>query len=301
MITMQPRWHEPKQTAEGELLQHVLHLEQIVKARKGSMCKGAMCKMNCMDEGCGSGLKGKGEGDKGNYMVKASMEEKNKYCQKHFGCNYDECSTKQKAQCNENCGDISKGLKGGQKKLDKDKDGKITGKDFKMMRGKDEGEETGSYKSDRGQKMPTLKGRGGMESNFDLDKTAEFLASKGVIVKYEQEPSVSESVPQFIAYSGGEPMQATTFQTNQVMPDFNEGKKPTNISEVAKMPAFARTGYDTKGSSLHMHLNDGGDRKDGNWNIAPIEERLTQLKKGYGNPGLIEEIAALMENVAKNL
>ncbi len=96
-------------------------------------------------------------------------------------------------------------------------------------------------------------------------------------------------------------MQATTFQTNQVMPDFNEGKKPTNISEVAKMPAFARTGYDTKGSSLHMHLNDGGDRKDGNWNIAPIEERLTQLKKGYGNPGLIEEIAALMENVAKNL
>lgn len=298
---MQPRWHEPKNTAEGELLQHVLHLEQIVKARKGSMCKGAMCKMNCMDEGCGTGMK------------KADMGEKNKYCQKHFGCNYSECTPKQKEQCNENCGAMNrgegdkmnymvKGLKGGQKKLDKDKDGKITGKDFKMMRGKDEGEETGSYKSDRGQKMPTLKGRGGMESNFSLDKTAEFLASKGVIIKYEQEGSVENSVPQFMDHSGGTPIEARAYQTNGTYPDFNNvAPKKNAISEVAKMPAFAKTGYDEKGSSVHMHLTDGGDRKDGNWNIAPIEESLTQLRKGYGNPGIIEEIASLMENVAKNL
>ena len=350
---MQPRWHEPSKTAEGELLQHVLHLEQIVKARKGSMCKGAMCKMNCMDEGCGSGLKG--EGEKGNYMAKASMAEKNKYCQKHFGCSYSECTPKQKSQCNQNCGSgegnkgnymvkasededacehcnrpienysdytsrdgggnnpgrpslcnkcagVEKGLKGGQKKLDKDKDGKITGKDFKMMRGKDEGEETGSYKSDRGQKMPTLKGRGGMESNFSLDKTAEFLRSKGVIIKYEQEASVENSVPQFMDHSGGTPIEARAYQTNGTYPDFNTvAPKKSAISEVAKMPAFAKTGYDEKGSSVHMHLTDGGDRKDGNWNIAPIEERRTQLRKGYGNPGLIEEIASLMENVAKNL
>lgn len=39
----------------------------------------------------------------------ASMDEKNKYCQKHFGCNYSECTPKQKAQCNRECGkDVSK-------------------------------------------------------------------------------------------------------------------------------------------------------------------------------------------------
>ena len=37
-------------------------------------------------------------------MQKADMSEKNKYCQKHFGCNYSECTPKQKAQCNRECG-----------------------------------------------------------------------------------------------------------------------------------------------------------------------------------------------------
>ena len=103
-------------------------------------------------------------------------------------------------------------------------------------------------------------------------------------------------------HSGGTPIEARAYQTNGTYPDFNNvAPKKNAISEVAKMPAFAKTGYDEKGSSVHMHLTDGGDRKDGNWNIAPIEESLTQLRKGYGNPGIIEEIASLMENVAKNL
>lgn len=300
---MQPRWHEPKNTAEGELLQHVLQLEQIVKGR---MDKNMNC-MNCSDDSCPSCSKkaskaGKikvtdadkannkvfadimGDGDEDtahkNYdkaremdrgegnMTKSSMVEKNKYCQKNFGCSYSECTPKQKSQCNKNCG-----------------------------------AETGSYKSDRGQKgMPALKGRGGMLSNFDLDKTAEFLASKGVIVKYEQEGSVENGVPQFMDHSGGTPIEARPYQTNGTYPDFNQvAPKVKGISEVAKMPAYAKTGYDEKGSSVHMHLTDGGDRKDGNWNMAPIEESLTQLRKGYGNPGIIEEIASLMENVAKNL
>ena len=38
---------------------------------------------------------------------KASMAEKNKFCQKHFGRNYSECTPKQKAQCDRECGKAS--------------------------------------------------------------------------------------------------------------------------------------------------------------------------------------------------
>jgi len=34
----------------------------------------------------------------------ATMEEKNKYCQKHFKCDYKDCTDKQKAQCDKECG-----------------------------------------------------------------------------------------------------------------------------------------------------------------------------------------------------
>ena len=55
----------------------------------------AVCKnVDCMG-GCGTG------------MSKADMAEKNKYCQKHFGCNYSECTPTQKKQCDENCGKAS--------------------------------------------------------------------------------------------------------------------------------------------------------------------------------------------------
>ena len=37
-------------------------------------------------------------------LKEATMEEKNKYCQKHFKCDYKDCTDKQKAQCDENCG-----------------------------------------------------------------------------------------------------------------------------------------------------------------------------------------------------
>lgn len=33
-----------------------------------------------------------------------TMEEKNKYCQENFDCDYKDCDDKQKAQCDENCG-----------------------------------------------------------------------------------------------------------------------------------------------------------------------------------------------------
>ncbi len=381
---MQPRWHEPKNTAEGELLQHVLQLEQIVKGR---VAKNKNC-MNCSDDSCPSCSK------KASKAGQIKVTDADKHNNKVF---------------NDIMGDG-----------DEDE----AHKNYDKARENDRGVvKTGSYKSDRGQKgMPALKGRGGMLSNFDFSKntdkgmpigqggqrmtqneamggskndrmgapytvdpqarhmasrntrysennerkdfdargtqqssadggrgtygkitrtprpgvgqrsdfstegdgssvlqpkpdwmgddtkqasadiTSQFLASKGVIVKYEQEGSVKNGVPQFMDHSGGTPIEARPYQTNGTYPDFSAvAPKVKGISEVAKMPAYAKTGYDEKGSSVHMHLTDGGDRKDGNWNIAPIEESLTQLRKGYGNPGIIEEIASLMENVAKNL
>ena len=35
---------------------------------------------------------------------KATMKEKNKYCQENFDCDYKDCDDKQKAQCDKNCG-----------------------------------------------------------------------------------------------------------------------------------------------------------------------------------------------------
>lgn len=257
---MQPRWHEPSKTAEGELLQHVLHLEQIVKGR---MAKNMNC-MNCSDDSCPSCSK------KASKAGQIKVTDGDKHNNKVFA-------------------DIMG-----------DGDEDAAHKNYDKAR---EMDRKGEFKPNRGdEKQPTLKGRGGMLSNFDLDKTAEFLASKGVIVKYEQEGSVENGVPQFMDHSGGTPIEARPYQTNGTYPDFNEvAPKKAAISEVAKMPAYAKTGYDEKGSSVHMHLTDGGDRKDGNWNMAPIEESLTQLRKGYGNPGIVEEIASLMESVSANL
>jgi hypothetical protein len=375
---MQPRWHEPKNTAEGELLQHVLQLEQIVKGR---MAKNMNCS-GCKSDDCPTCSK------KASKAGQIKVTDADKHNNKVFA-------------------DIMG-----------DGDEDEAHKNYDKARENDRGVvKTGSYKSDRGQNgMPALKGRGGMLSNFDFSKntdkgmplgpngggqrmsqeeamgggkndrmgapytvnprvmdmasrqtygdgsgpvrssknaltgpnrreitrtprpgpgqrsdfstegdgssvlepkpdwmgddtkqasadiTSQFLASKGVIVKYEQENSVKNGVPQFMDHSGGTPIEARPYQTNGTYPDFSAvAPKVKGISEVAKMPAYAKTGYDEKGSSVHMHLTDGGDRKDGNWNIAPIEESLTQLRKGYGNPGIIEEIASLMENVAKNL
>lgn len=72
----------------------------------------------------------------------ASMKEKNAYCQKHFGCNYSECTDKQKAQCDREC---SKAVKKAEDKPPEKKkrgsmpdlsgDGKVTMKDVLIGRG----------------------------------------------------------------------------------------------------------------------------------------------------------------------
>jgi len=393
-------------TAEGELLQHVLQLESIVKAKKdkkkdneqvfadimgdgdkeqahknyeqaraqnrgegdkmskygmnkGGMCKGAMCKLDCKADGCGSGLK-KG----GLYM--GDMNEKNQYCQEKFGKNYSECSPSQKAQCDKHCGDMKKGdddmyedttggpieanemkemartskrnrycqkhfgknysecspsqkaqcdgeVKKGNymlneelenpKLADRDKDGKLSswektvGKKIEQSK---KGKQTGDYKSDRGNKKIPVKEKKKQKVTKE-DFTSRFIAQKtgADLVKYEQESISDNGVPQFVDHYG---IRAVNYQTNGRIPHYEQNAQSINaISEKAKMPAFAKTGYDVNGSSLHMHLTNGGDRADGNWNIAPIEERLTELKKGATNPGLVDEIANLMESIANRL
>ncbi len=132
---MQPRWHEPKNTAEGELLQHVLQLEQIVKGR---VAKNKNC-MNCSDDSCPSCSK------KASKAGQIKVTDADKHNNKVF---------------NDIMGDG-----------DEDE----AHKNYDKARENDRGVvKTGSYKSDRGQNgMPALKGRGGMLSNFDFSKNTD--------------------------------------------------------------------------------------------------------------------------------
>jgi hypothetical protein len=181
------------------------------------------------------------------------------------------------------------------------------------------------YKSDRGEgptpKLPSPKGdknlkpkkgkkgkKGESKDEGDSkkeklfekeDATSEFLRERGILVKYEQESSVDNQVPQLMEVSGSETIRATSYSTNQRVPFMGEESSPSPISEVAKMPSVSQTGYDETSSSLHMKLNDGGGFTD---NIDQWEEKLTELKKAHpGKVGIIEEIASLTEQVYARL
>lgn len=132
------------------------------------------------------------------------------------------------------------------------------------------------------------------------DPTVQFLREKGIVVKYEQEPSVENSVPTFMDHSGGVPVEAINYHTNQTMPFYTDkAPKSTFISEKAQIPSVAQTGYDEKSSSLHMHLNDKGGSYQ--W-TAPITDAMMSLKKsGVGNPGIVEQIAQQVEQLVGRL
>ena len=325
---MQPTWHDPSTTAEGELLTLVKDLEHHVLAKmnknkycmgcKGDGCKQCNFKPNRGDEKKPA-LKGRG-GIESNFDFSKNTDKANPIGGNRMAS---QRMTREEAS--------GEGGKEGEAysvdprvahmatrqtyedSEDKDASGnKIrgTGKAAMGTRGKAPqrtisraprpGPGAVSDFSTEGDGSSVMAPKPDWMGKADI--TSQFLASKGVIVKYEQEGDVANGVPTFMDHSGGIEVQARPYQTNGTYPDFNDkAPKVKGIHEVAKMPAYAKTGYDEKGSGLHMQLTDGGNRKDGNWNIAPIEERLTELKKGYGKPGLIEEIAALMENVAKNL
>ena len=119
------------------------------------------------------------------------------------------------------------------------------------------------------------------------------------IEKYQVEPDVSNGMLHFHEVSG-ESNRAAGFGTNQVMPYTEEGTKRTFISEVAKMPSVAQTGYDVNASSLHMHLTHAGGHFS---SVKPIEDSLMDLKKNAteGQLGAIDEIAGLIEQVYARL
>jgi len=327
VIKMQPTWHDPSKTAEGELLQHVLNLEQIVKMRKNKNCMS--CKGECQcnfkpnrgDEKKPA-LKGRG-GIESNFDFSKNTNKAPPIGQGSQRLSQDEAmgmgqNDRMGVPHTINPQAEHMATRSGTY-TNPDQHGPDTNDTLTGKRGSRSGSSkrtitrtprpsvgpTSDFSSEGTgdsvlEPKPDWMGDDSKQASADI--TSQFLASKGIIVKYEQEGDVANGVPTFMDHSGGTAVQARPFQTNGTIPDFND-KAPNakGISEVAKMPAFAKTGYDEKGSGLHMQLIDGGDRKDGNWNIAPIEERLTELKKGYGNPGLIEEIASLMESVANRL
>jgi len=129
------------------------------------------------------------------------------------------------------------------------------------------------------------------------DATTAFLREKGIIVKYEQETTVENGVPQLLEQPSG--TRATVYSTNHRLPAMNDGPSKSIVSEVAKMPSVAQTGYDTNASSLHMHLNYAGGVTD---NLDSAEDALASLRKAYpGSLGIIEEIASLTEEVFARL
>jgi rubrerythrin len=123
------------------------------------------------------------------------------------------------------------------------------------------------------------------------------------IKKYSQESSVENLRPQFQNVDGGMPVNAHGFTTNQTYPATNDGPKKSIVSETAKMPAFAKTEYTPKGSSLHMHYNDAGGTRANPPNIDTIEQRLASLTKhaGRNNLGMIGEIEGLLKQVKDHL
>ena len=135
------------------------------------------------------------------------------------------------------------------------------------------------------------------------DATTAFLRERGIIVKYEQETTVENGVPQLLEQPSG--TRATVYSTNHRLPAMNDGPSKSIVSEVAKMPYAAQTGYSgpsspaPEGTSLHMHLNYAGGVTD---NLDSAEDALASLRKAYpGSLGIIEEIASLTEEVFARL
>ena len=168
----------------------------------------------------------------------------------------------------------------------------VKGKKGKV-KSKPKKDEAGSYKSNRG-----MNGKGSddkMDCDEDGKKVRKAYGDAG--------PDVHNSATRFMDVTGGEQVQSVGgYQGNQTMPNTNDGPKRSFISEVAKMPAYAQTGYDVNSNSLHMHLTDVGARKGGP-NTAAIEDALGSLRKSatHGQMGLIDEIGNLIEKVYSRL
>lgn len=191
-------------------------------------------------------------------------------------------------------GDIIAAVKG------KGKSKKVKGN----VKSKPKKDEAGSYKSDRGQKGKGSDNKISCKMGDCKMDDCPTCGGKKLRKAYgDVGPDVHNSATRFMDVTGGEQVQSVGgYQGNQTMPNTNDGPKRSFISEVAKMPAYAQTGYDVNSSSLHMHLTDVGARKGGP-NTAAIEDALGSLRKSatHGQMGLIDEIGNLIEKVYSRL
>ena len=141
----------------------------------------------------------------------------------------------------------------------------------------------------------------GISKNYECDTGCDDPECKdcGKMEKYHQETTADNGVPQFHEVSG-ENIRASGFGTNQIIPYTSDGPPRKPISEVAKMPSVSQTGYDSKSSSLHMHLNNPGGLTD---NKDSVEDYLGQIRKS-SHPsqfGVVDEIAGLIHQIYARL
>jgi hypothetical protein len=132
---------------------------------------------------------------------------------------------------------------------------------------------------------------------IDYPKSKEM--QKSDIQKYSQESSVENFIMPFENVDGGQPVRAHGFTTNGTYPATNDGPSKSIISETAKIPAYAQTGYTAKSSSLHQHYNQEGGTRSNPPNIDTIEQKFALLTKqsGRNNQGIIAEIETLLKQV----
>jgi hypothetical protein len=136
----------------------------------------------------------------------------------------------------------------------------------------------------------------------NVKKPDEPDLKKSEIQKYSQESSVENYIMPFENVDGGQPVRAHGFTTNGTYPATTDGPSKSIISETAKIPAYAQTGYTAKSSSLHQHYNQEGGTRSNPPNIDTIEQRLALLtkKSGYNNQGIIGEIESLLKQVKEH-
>ena len=288
---MSLRYVDPmNETPEGKLLGIVKQLEEVVKAKYGMGCKmqkGGMCK----DETCcPQDTKKADDSDKG-YKSDRGMGKKPKL-PKAKGRDADFAALAPPHDKITFADKIAGATKGDKKikKADMSEKNEYCMKNF------------GKKYSECSEKQKAQCDRvcGKVEKE---DATTAFLRERGIIVKYEQEQTVENGVPQLLEQPSG--TRATVYSTNHRIPAMNDGPSKSIVSEVAKMPYAAQTGYSgpstpaPEGTSLHMHLNYAGGVTD---NLDSAEDALASLRKAYpGSLGIIEEIASLTEQVYARL
>ena len=288
-MKMQPRWHEPAKTPHGELLALVKELEKATLEKPHLADRDKDGKLSGWEKAVGEKIEASKKGKETGDYKSDRGDKKIPFKEVKKG----------DAPVSSSTGGTNKPRHS--MKTDMNVGGASAPNPFISDKIKDK-EESDSDDEHNEKVFADIMGDGDRDKaqrNYDKKVNKADLTSE-IIAKYQQESGVENISPQFIDYSGGTPVEAKPYQTNGTIPFYTE-KAPASspISETAKIFAFAKTGYDENGSTLHMNLVDGGDRK-GEPNLAPIEDSLATLHKMGGDSGLLNEIAFLIEKIGNH-